>query len=233
MSDAPDWQKVVTVTTSVGEVTDAPDWQRVVVAPGGVPISGGGGGGSTEDIYPPDDGMYGWSIPFTLSNSAAILTSVGDLGLTRVKAAASGTVGSLYTDVTIVGSGFTADENYVGLYQPVLSSGALTSLSLLGSSAAGAADTPFTTLGIRTVPLSPGVAVTAGSIYYVGWVTNGSPGRMQLSSTSALTASAQAPPLVYPYSLTYPGHSLTALPNSVTVSACTQYRLLWWWALGP
>ena len=42
MSDAPDWQKVVALTTSVGEVTDAPDWQRVVVAPGGEPVGGGG-----------------------------------------------------------------------------------------------------------------------------------------------------------------------------------------------
>ena len=36
---APDWQKVVTIETSV--TAGAPDWERVVVGPGGVPVAGG------------------------------------------------------------------------------------------------------------------------------------------------------------------------------------------------
>lgn len=40
MSDAPDWQRIVTTLSSAGAVSDAPDWERIVVGPGGVPVGG-------------------------------------------------------------------------------------------------------------------------------------------------------------------------------------------------
>jgi hypothetical protein len=38
VTDAPDWQEVVTTVASTGSVPDSPDWQNTVVGPAGVPV---------------------------------------------------------------------------------------------------------------------------------------------------------------------------------------------------
>ncbi len=113
MSDAPDWQKVVALTTSVGQVTDAPDWQRIVTAPGGQPVGGGGGSNS---IYGPQagGGALGVTIPWYFGNTT-VTYPLGALVLTMFTALVSGTIGNVQVWVE-TGEMPTADENFLCIY---------------------------------------------------------------------------------------------------------------------
>jgi hypothetical protein len=60
----------------------------------------------------------------------------------------------------------------VGLYLPVLTGGALSSVTLLGASAPGAVEAQWTDAGWAEVALSAPVVLTAGQPYYVASLSN-------------------------------------------------------------
>jgi hypothetical protein len=97
MSDAPDWQRIVALTTSVGQVTDAPDWERVVVGSGGTPVGGGG-----------------------LSYYTSVLGAAVQLGKnpaapTLVLTTGSIPTGYYYAELAVTLSAYDASQNYVWL----------------------------------------------------------------------------------------------------------------------
>lgn len=225
-TDSPDWQNVVTVSTG-GPVTDAPDWQEIVVGPGGAPVTVA----TTSNDFPPDQGYYGWSGPpyeFPIQDSAL---SNAELDLVFAKAVVSGTVNNLTLYMTGVGSGFVANKNYMGIYIPVLVGGVPVSLSLLATTAAGVLEGIITTSGIRTIPLSSSLAVTAGQIYYIALTYDQTSGQVPLAVRN--TQFLAFPGQNYAYRYSGPVGPFSSLPSSVTLSSEVRSTDSWWAAFGP
>ena len=219
--DAPDWQRVVQTVQSTGAVPDAPDWQRVVVGPGGAPVGGGGGGGGSG-LTPAIYGWQQWSAPlWTITNYPAWPVGNGSILLVGMVAESAATWSSAFVRVINVGTSPTPNSNYVGLYAATVTSGSLSSLELVASSAAGAADNAWTVAGFTPVDFATAYKVTAGTLYYAAFLLDmgGQPaiGGPQgtifgLDSAIPLSAYATGPYSALPSSLT--SADLTALPQT-------------------
>lgn len=193
-------------------MSDAPDWQETAVGPGGTPI---GGGGQDPMDWPPDQGFLGWSLPLWAPTASGTYVRGGTIAFFLVKAASSGTVGHIVAYHTNGATGVSSNENYFGLYSISPSGGPLSSITLLGSSAVGVADSLVSGSGFINVPLSSGVAVTAGTAYYVALLVNasGMPSWPQMGSGTPLVVVPDLP-LDLLSDTAY-----TVLPPSIGVSA--------------
>lgn len=135
-------------------VSGAPAWAA----------AGGGGSPSPGDVFASAgcNGITMW--PSSATAGASMVSGVTFImAFTALK---SVTVNNVNICVNSTGTG-TANECYVGIYN--------SSVTLLGSSAAGTADSAFSSLGWHQIALSAGVALTAGTLYYAAVLFNGSP----------------------------------------------------------
>ncbi len=166
-SDAPDYERVVVLVTSA--MSDAPDWEEVVVGPGGVPISGGAGQTSWA---PADFGYKGWSESVFNANFTTGGPTSGHVYLSPFKVAATGTISTLYgyCDST-TGTHFTASQNFFGFYSVGNDGSGNLEWTLAATSAAGAYEADVAP-GLYAVPLSTGLAVTAGQVLYAAILLN-------------------------------------------------------------
>jgi len=157
---------------------------------------------------PLDHGMLGWTMdPLVCFNTTQI--TAGQIWIHRVIAAEDGTVNNLVTDVSVAGSGLTANQCYAGLYD---TSGAR--LGVTGNMA-----TAWSTSGAKIMALTAGVAVTRGTAYYIALLANGTtmPTLRRGSTSSAnftnINLSADAPRFAVSSATTN-----TSLPSSITIS---------------
>ena len=223
--DAPDWQRVVQTVQSTGAVPDAPDWERIVVGPGGAPVGGGGGGGGAGGLTPAVYGWQQWSAPlWTITNYPAWPVAGGIL-LVGMVAGSAATWSSAFVRVINVGTSPVTDENYVGLYAATISGGSLSSLALVASSAAGAADNAWTVAGFTPVDFATAYKVTAGTLYYAAFLANmggypdiGGPQGTIYGLDSAIPLAA------------YSSGPYTALPSSLTSADLTAFPQTTFWA---
>lgn len=166
-SGAPDYSSVIqTVAPIVG--AGAPDYQETAVGPGGVPLSGGSSGG---EWCPQDWGWCGWTCQPQITNGWASEEN-GKIFLVLAKATVTKTATAMLMGMGSVGTGIIAHENFLGIYNYVPYASSSTSYTLLGSTAAGAADSAFGSNTLSSVPLAAGVAVTAGTLYYIATLGN-------------------------------------------------------------
>ena len=172
---APDYERIVTVDAEVEMGTGARDWERIVVGPEGVPISGGGASG----LAPPDLGFLGWTNDLTLigdSTSSFSGAVVVRMWLGLVKISAAGTVNNVWFAAASA-DGWISTELQAVIYGPVPWNGTTTPALAASSSTSGG--TIATSKGlVFEVPLSAGLAVTEGQLYWVGVV--GEPGTPHL-----------------------------------------------------
>ena len=127
-TDAPDWQRVVVLETSV--TGDSPDWQNVVVGPGGEPVGGGyvslTGPGQTAT---PGDLTQEGGFTVNVSSSAGVnVNATGPLAAVQVSSEA----GILIFDTS--SSGVQIEEFGSGQFSisgfGIMSVGITTSISL-------------------------------------------------------------------------------------------------------
>lgn len=164
--DAPDWQRIVTTVLAAGDVPDAPDWERIVVGPAGVPVGPGAGFTSYSPYI--GAGYIGLTAdPYVYT--AVTGHNAGVMSLTMFTALVTGT--ARFITMWVGGAqSTTANENFVALYDTGQHTAA--TATLLGASAAGAADVPFATNGLAKIALSSSVPLTAGQNYFAGFLSN-------------------------------------------------------------
>jgi hypothetical protein len=84
ITDAPDWQEIVTTVINTGTVPDSPDWQNTVVGPGGVPVGPSPGGGQSSPYYAagflaitcdPLAGVYSMGTPNVSTHATLVQTT--------------------------------------------------------------------------------------------------------------------------------------------------------------
>ena len=166
-SDAPDYQRVVVLEVSA--MSDANDWEEVVVGPGGTPISGGAGQTSWA---PADFGYKGWSESVFNANFTTGGPTSGHVYLSPFKVAATGTISTLYGYCySTTGTHFTASQNFFGFYSVGNDGSGNLEWTLAATSAAGAYEADVAP-DLYAVPLSTGLAVTAGQVLYAAILLN-------------------------------------------------------------
>jgi hypothetical protein len=223
--DAPDWEHIVVTVQATGDVPDAPDWEHIVVGPGGTPIGGGGVPGSGTSISPYF--LLGFK---ALSADPAYCTSnIGHtnsvLSLMIFTPPVTATLENLWVG-TASDASMLPNENFLCIYDTGQATAG--TATLLGQTAAGAADFGLEFAEVEAVALESSVSVTAGQLYYFGLITNGN------GATAQITA-AQAPNnyTLNPISITPPprayaaGPYTTAPPASVTISSLIITNTTW------
>lgn len=214
--DAPDWQRVVATVQVVGAVPDAPDWERIVVGPGAGPIPVASGGATS--IYLGGGFLGVTTDPAPVSSSGAHIQGV--IGLLAFTPFATGTVNNIYVPVEASSSGFTPNQNFVGIYDMGITTA--NTFTRLATSAAGVCDTVFNTAGMHKVPLATGAEVTQGGYYAIALLNNGAGGNFFFTQCNTGFTS-----LINPSGTAWPVRAFTtsttniALASSVAFSACS------------
>lgn len=110
---------------------------------------------------PLENYLLGWTMP--PENTTNVPPTAGEVYLQRVNIAASGTINYIYCFVVSAGSGMTASQNFVGIFD------------ITGARVAVSADcsSVWTSTHVAKIALTSGLAVTAGDSYYVGLLFNG------------------------------------------------------------
>jgi hypothetical protein len=219
--DAPDWERVVVTVKATGDVPDAPDWQRIVVGTGGTPV-GGGATGSIMGFYSAW-GILGITGDPLVFNSP-ISHAGGNVSMLSFQAFTTGTANNIYTPLNTGSNDFTPNENYVGIYD----AGQTTpgTATLLGSSAAGVAESKWTPpQQVSIIPLSSGVPLVGGEMYYIAILNNGANPAFYDTTSDAVVAPnvfGTNPPFVCSTTATH-----TTLPPTVAFSAMTRVVDCW------
>lgn len=158
-NDAPDYERVVVLSASA--MSDAPDWQQVITGPGGTPVGGGGGG--FWDL-PSDRDWLAWDFPFGLAQSVKGFSQEIWGGLT--KCLSPSPVSNVVCWPAYGGADLVPGNNYVGIYALDITAGAITGFTLVASSLGGVADNYFRQATVQAVPLSAPFSPTVGDFYY-------------------------------------------------------------------
>ena len=201
----------LSVGTSAGTVA-AGDDARIT---GALPSSGGAISGNLSVAgnalgmdTPAAHGVASWCYDPALAVNSTQLTG-GTLYLTRVNIAANVTVTKIYWWVANTGSGATAGQNWVGLYD---SSGTLL--------ASAGVDSGFSSATLKTTTI-PSTALTAGSFYWVALLFNASvtPTLTRASGWTGVDAAANLGLSAAAYRFAKNGTVRTALPSTITPSS--------------
>jgi hypothetical protein len=224
--DAPDYQTIIHIQTT-GAPTDAPDWEHVATGPGGTaPVTVTGA--SPYSVYAAM-GLFGLTLD-PMANTSTLGPTAGVVNFCAFTAMATGTAGHMYTYCSSAHA-VTADENFFGLYDwGETTPGTFT---LLGNTAAGAIDAALAAGGLITGAMASGVALTAGNVYALALLINGS----GVPSFVAGNANNAVP--LNPFGTTYPvgtastaaGH--TTLPGSLAFTSTTTARQPYYMLIGP
>ena len=214
-SGAADYNNVFTLV-GPSLTSGAPDWEQTAVAPGGGPLAGGAGG-----IWPASmAGLLGWTLP---GLPLSVLTDPYNYLWLDAVTFLSTPVSKIWVYISGPGTHLTANENYVGLYQPTFAGtqpgGALSGFTLLGTSAAGAAEAAWSgAVGWVGVALTAPVTVTPGALYYIAHLWNGNDSFNAAMSSAAAGGSNILGGANFEYFAT--GH--TTLPASLALAQVGQ-----------
>lgn len=187
--------------------------------PTGAVYSLTGGGGSDANPQPNAQGFKGWAYDPVACANFSTPTS-GTPIIIKVKAAVSGTVNNIELYANTAGSGFTASSSFAALYD--MSGNRLGQTNDLA--------TVLNSTGTKTVPLTAGVAVTAGTFYYVWLVINAS-GVPALPRSGANIGSYNQGLAPGTYRFANLGTSITSPPATITLASSTALSTAYWAAI--
>lgn len=206
-TDSPDWQEVVTLVSG-GSVPDAPDWQRTVTGPGATPPVAGGA--TFPDFVP--NGTVARTQPM-VALGGSVGPGVGQIMGMACTPIVSGTVSKVGAFLNTAGGGAVTAECGVAIY-----SASLTSLTIdLLAAGYGATFAGFTPPSTYFVDLSSSPNVTAGSVYYLAVLFNGSSGPSYVTGYETTGTAGTVPAEgVYLYTFfTTKLQTYTAFPASI------------------
>ncbi|MGW2169145.1 hypothetical protein ACWC1C_01280 [Streptomyces sp. NPDC001705] len=160
------------------------------------------------NFWATDHGFLAWNYDVNSAALTSALTS-GTLYMARLNIRSAITAATLHYTVTTAGSGLTAGQNFVGLYD---SAGSRVAVSADQTSAWGSS-------GFMSTAFTASVPLSVGS-YYAAWVCVGTTpitiARSAAVSSGALNAGLT--PATFRYSTGGTGLTgLTALPTSITM----------------
>lgn len=212
--------------TGSGRIFAATDTGFIYLDVGSWLQIGGAGGASSmpAEPVPLDFSLIAWTYdPMLIGNNVAQAMTAGVLGLRRIIVRNDTTITNILTACVAVGAGLA--NTYFGLYNP--------SGTLLAQTAECSAQ--WTSLGLKTLPLTSPLAVTAGT-YYVGWVNGTATTTAKLAcgpsgglATSFIGVTNMGTTAMY-RSATY-SSGFSALPTLLTTSTATADSRSWWFAL--
>jgi hypothetical protein len=117
---------------------------------------------NTLERQPSERGFKSWTMQPETTQSLGTIAVSGAMRLQRHKLRVASTITNLHMGVLVVGSGLTAGQNFMGIYD--------TAGNLLAQTADQS--TNWTTVGMRTSPLTAPINLPAGD-FYVGFLANG------------------------------------------------------------
>lgn len=162
--DAPDWERIAVTVQAAGDVPDAPDWERIVVGSGGGPVTVVGGGGNGLLGPWANAGFIGVTIDPGIGPGTQGLLSP-NLTVMAFTALFTGPVHNVVVPLTS-GAVFTSANTYAGVYD--MGQASAGNMTLLCTSASGAAATAWTAQGSVPVAMTTNPTLTAGQSYAVG-----------------------------------------------------------------
>ena len=187
--------------------------------PTGAVYSLTGGGGSDANPQPNAQGFKGWAYdPVACANFTA--PTSGTPILIKVKAAVSGTVNNIELYANTIGSGFTASSSFAALYD--MSGNRLAQTNDLAA--------VFNSTGTKTVPLTAGASVTAGTFYYV-WIVINASSVPALPRSGANIGSYNQGLAPGTYRFANLGSSITSPPATITLASSTALSTAYWAAI--
>lgn len=161
---------------------------------------------NTLERQPGERGFKSWTMQPEATQSVGTIAVSGAMRLQRHKIRVASTITNLHMGVLVAGSGLTAGQNFMGIYD--------TAGNLIAQT--GDQSTNWTTVGMRTSPLTSPINLPAGD-FYVGFLANGTTpptfarGHDNSSSfINGLTTSGQ-------HLYISNGAGLTALPATVSL----------------
>lgn len=174
---------------------------------------------ATLDWQPQDHALKAWTQDPAGCGSVGSASTAGVIYLSKVLLRNAGTVSNLYYTVTNAGSGLTAGQNLVGLYDST------------GTKLVEAADqtTAMSTTGTKTAAITP-QALAAGS-YYIALLTNGTTPPQFMRGGGASGSALNVGLTVATGRFLDFGTGQTTLPASITLSSAAFNAAARWGAM--
>ncbi len=168
---------------------------------------------------PQDQNLLAWTYDPVLQTGTTS-PAAGVVLLARVMVRQTTTITNVLVSVVTAGSGLTAGQNFVGLYD---STGTLLSASADQS-------TPWASTGLKVAALSAPQLVQPG-VYYLAVLANGTTPPLIARSTvqGSATVNAGAPAGAPRYATS--GAAQTALPASISLAGAALTAAAWWGAV--
>lgn len=167
-------------------------------------------------------GFVGWNYDPVIGSAVTGPGTDQQLYMLEVQLPNDATVTNVNLGIGVAGSGFTANRNFVGIYN--------TAGTLLMGSADQA--TTWSSAGLAVSPLSSPIALAAGT-YFVGFMMQATtkPTLLRTSSTANLGNVLNANQSAEEFRFSTDGTGLTALPASVNMTTRLALATAWWVAL--
>jgi hypothetical protein len=173
------------------------------------------------DFLPSDHGMLEWNFDPAAGIVGGTVQQAGKPALARINVRTPMVVSNIWLHVVTGATGQTANQNFVGIYNPAG--------TLLGSSAAGSLDAKLTTGAVVTQPLSAPVSLGPG-FYWVAALFQSSGTSVLLAQGANSVANANTGLTAATYRWAVNGTALTALAGTITPAsnALTSGAIPYW-----
>jgi hypothetical protein len=198
--------------TQVGDMlfrTDTGDIYQRNSCGWGTPV----GNLNPSEPQPSDHGLTAWTFDPAAANTSAVSLSTGALALAKVYIRSTKTITNLWYGVTTAGSGLTASQNLLGIYD---STGALLRSTVDQSTA-------MTSTGVKQAALTSSVSLAPGS-YWVAFLVNGTTPPQVVRATNVLSGIGNVNLSAANFRFGAYGASLTALPGTITPASITNVQ---------
>ncbi len=176
---------------------------------------------SSYRTTPSDFGYLSWNYDPVMAGGGSQPAN-GVLQMTSLYIPQTVSVSNVIVGVTIVGSGFTASQNFAGLYN---SSGTLIDTTADQS-------TNWSSVGPKVMPLATSHSLSPGT-YHVAMLVNATtrPSFHRTGSFAGLGSIVNQGLTATTYRFATSGSALTSLPSSVTMSGRSVSDTTWWVAV--
>lgn len=166
---------------------------------------------------PSDHGLAVWAFDPVAASGNQVLTA-GTIYLNKVIVRQQVSVGNVVYTINVAGSGLTAGQNFLGLYN---SSG--TQVAVTGEQA-----TNWGTAGTKTTALVGGPFTLAAGFYYVAFLSNGTtpPSFMRANGGSGSAVNYGLSASAFRFATNATGQ--TTLPSSLTLSSNATSAFAFW-----
>jgi hypothetical protein len=177
-------------------------------------------GNALGDVHPANHSLVAYAYDPITTITGTVLSS-GTVYLTAVYPAVNATINNIWWHVATAGVTPTAGQNFVGLYD---STGTLLANTNV--------DSVITATGVKKTTISP-VSVTAGQMYWIGWVFNAGtiPGMPRTNNINGAADICNVGLTPATARFATNGSGLTALPANIT-PANNVNGLAYWAGIG-